>query len=46
MEKIEKTKTKKELFKELGNYNEDTHFTDIVNIDKFEGKYISLKLGN
>jgi 5-methylcytosine-specific restriction endonuclease McrA len=45
-DKTDKKLSRIELFKELGNYNKDTNCTDIVNIDKFEGKYSDLKFRN
>jgi hypothetical protein len=42
IEKISKI----ELFKKLSNYNNKTFFSDIVNVNLFEGEYSSLKLGN
>jgi hypothetical protein len=35
-----------ELFKKLGNYNEQTHCTDIVDVDNFTGEYKDLMFGN
>lgn len=48
VDKIENNKinTKINLFFKLGNFKEETNTTDIVNIDKFTGEYVELKLGN
>ena len=35
-----------ELFKALGNFNEQTKQTRIVSVDEFVGPYDSLKCGN
>jgi hypothetical protein len=46
LEKVEKRKTKMELFKELGNYNTRTNQTRIVCVDEFINNYSTLELGN